>query len=85
VEAYAAGIMALKTCRAMRYEKVQFEGDAKVVVDAVNSGEIDRRRIGHLRAESWKMRYKYAWVVLPDCIRDILLSHDQQFALSPNF
>jgi hypothetical protein len=82
----------------MRYEKVQFEGDAKVVVDAVNSGEIDRRRIGHLRAESWKMRYaqrgnnsaahglaKYAWVVLPDCIRDILLSHDQQFALSPNF
>jgi ribonuclease HI len=64
-EAYAAG-MALKTCRALRYELVQFEGDAKLVVDAVNSGEIDRGRIGHvvedLRAEmtwsiSWKMGY----------------------------
>ena len=41
VEAIAVG-MVLKTCKALRYEKVQFEGDAKIVVDAVNSEEVDR-------------------------------------------
>ena len=66
VEAYAAG-MALKTCRVMSYEKVQFEGDAKVVMDAVNSGEIDRGRIGHvvedLRAEmTWSINWKMSYV-----------------------
>jgi ribonuclease HI len=43
---------ALKTCKALRYEKVQFERDAKIVVDAINNGEVDRGRIGHVVEEN---------------------------------
>jgi ribonuclease HI len=61
VEAVAVG-MALKTCKALRYEKVQFERDAKIVVDAINNGEVDRGRIGHvvedLRAE---VKWSTSW------------------------
>jgi ribonuclease HI len=50
VELAAAGV-AVKTCKVLGYKWVHFEGDAKVVVDAVNREGVDRSRLGHLVAD----------------------------------
>jgi hypothetical protein len=50
VQLFAAGV-AIKTCKALGYTMVHFEGDAKVVVDEVNGEGVDRSRTGHLVAE----------------------------------
>ncbi|XP_059461774.1 uncharacterized protein LOC132190739 [Corylus avellana] len=46
-EAYTA-LMATKQCKAMGLQNIHFEGDAKAVVDAVNSAEEDRSKVGHI-------------------------------------
>jgi ribonuclease HI len=46
-EAFAA-LEATQLERDMGYEQIHFMGDAKTVIDAVNSEEPDWSRIGHL-------------------------------------
>ena len=43
-------LMAVQLCRAMGFTRVQFEGDAQVIVDAINSTEEDLNSLGHLVA-----------------------------------
>jgi ribonuclease HI len=65
VEATAA-FMAIQMCIVLGMQQVQFEVDARVVVDAVNRGESSENHWGHLVADiliglqdilQWKMRY----------------------------
>jgi ribonuclease HI len=65
VEAMAA-FLAVQMCTALGMQQVCFEGDARVVVDAVNRGESSENHWGHLVADiliglrgihHWKMRY----------------------------
>jgi ribonuclease HI len=46
-----AVLHAIHVCRAMGLSKVHFEGDAKIVVDSVNSGMMDTGWMGHLIAD----------------------------------
>jgi hypothetical protein len=41
-------LLAIRTCRDMCLTKVQFEGDAKGVIDSVNLGETDNSSMGHI-------------------------------------
>jgi ribonuclease HI len=41
-------LLAIQTCREMGYSKLHLEGDAKAVIDAVQSTEVDRSWMGHL-------------------------------------
>ena len=43
-----AVLMAVKICKELGFSKVQFEGDAKIVIDAVLSKEEDRSRLGNV-------------------------------------
>lgn len=43
-----AAVYALRFCKDMGLHNICLEGDAKLVVDAVNSGEANWSRIGHL-------------------------------------
>jgi ribonuclease HI len=40
--------LAIQMCKTMRFSKVHFEGDTKMVVDAVNIGKVDRSSLGLL-------------------------------------
>ncbi|XP_059436153.1 uncharacterized protein LOC132169082 [Corylus avellana] len=61
-----AAIMAVQLCTEMGMKQVQLEGDAKVVVDAVNSLLPDESATGHLTKDlrialhsftSWELGY----------------------------
>jgi ribonuclease HI len=41
-------LLAIQMCREMGYSKLHLEGDAKAVIDAVHSTEVDRSWMGHL-------------------------------------
>ncbi|XP_059431317.1 uncharacterized protein LOC132164745 [Corylus avellana] len=41
-------LLAISLCREMGLERVQLEGDAKTVIDAVSSTEIDYSWMGHI-------------------------------------
>jgi hypothetical protein len=43
-----AALMAVHLCREMGIRNAQFEGDAKVVVEAITSGDLDESFRGHL-------------------------------------
>lgn len=44
----STALMAVKLCRALGDTQVHLEGDAKVVVDAINSLGLDQSRLGHV-------------------------------------
>jgi ribonuclease HI len=61
-----AALMAIQISHDLGYSKVWFEGDAKIIVDAVVSNETDWSRKGHLvddirvdlkRFTHWKLSY----------------------------
>lgn len=43
-----AALLAIQLCRELGFIKVHLEGDAKGVVDAVNSGNVDTSWLGHV-------------------------------------
>ncbi|XP_059429236.1 uncharacterized protein LOC132163053 [Corylus avellana] len=61
-----AALMAIKLCKAWGFHNLKMESDAKVLVDAVNSTEVDDSSKGHLVADiklclvglqAWKLVY----------------------------
>jgi ribonuclease HI len=61
-----AVLMAIQLCRDLGLSKVVFEGDAKVVVDGINSAEVDKGWMGHVLAdikhelsalEGWRVQF----------------------------
>ena len=46
-----AALMATRKCKELHFTRVHFEGDAKVVVDAVLSEKEDRSRLGNVIEE----------------------------------
>jgi ribonuclease HI len=46
-EAWGA-FLAIQMCKTMRFSKVHFKGDTKMVVDAINIGKVDRSSLGLL-------------------------------------
>jgi hypothetical protein len=43
--------MAVQLCRTMGYARVHFEGDAKAIIDAINSSDCDLSSLGHIVAD----------------------------------
>jgi hypothetical protein len=54
VESIAA-VQTLAFCRELRLTKIQLEGDAKNIVDALNSGEANWSKVGHIIADAQTM------------------------------
>ena len=52
-----AAVLVIQLCREMGFLRVHIEGDAKSVVDAVNSVDVDKSWLGHV-IEDIKMELK---------------------------
>jgi ribonuclease HI len=61
-----AALLTVRLCCELGFRKIHLEGDAKIVVDAVNSNEEDRSWVGHLfedikgelsSFDGWKMSF----------------------------